>query len=70
MAGFFRRVEVAFPVLDKKLKARVIKEGLRILLRDNCTAWQMNSEGSYTQLKPRSGAALYVGQKELVKLLA
>ncbi len=67
--NLFRRVEVAFPVLDKKLKARVIKEGLRMLLKDNCTAWQMNSEGSYSQLKPRAGSMLYVGQKELVKLL-
>jgi polyphosphate kinase len=67
--NLFRRVEVAFPVLDKKLKARVIKEGMRMLLKDNCTAWQMNSEGSYTQVKPRSGSVHYTGQKELVKLL-
>ena len=68
--NLFRRVEVAFPVLDKKLKARVIKEGMRMLLKDNFTAWQMNSEGSYTQHKPRAGTVPYVGQKELVKLLA
>jgi polyphosphate kinase len=61
---------VAFPVLDKKLKARVIKEGMRMLLKDNFTAWQMNSEGSYTQHKSRAGTVPYVGQKELVKLLA
>lgn len=67
--NLFRRVEVAFPVIDKKLKARVIKEGLKMLLRDNSTAWQMNSEGAYVQLKPRAGVTPYIGQKELVQLL-
>jgi polyphosphate kinase len=67
--NLFRRVEVAFPVIDKKLKSRVIKEGLRMLLRDNSTAWQMNSEGAYAQLKPRAGVMPYIGQKELVQLL-
>jgi polyphosphate kinase len=67
--NLFRRVEVAFPVLDKKLKARVIKEGLRMLLKDNSTAWQMNSEGAYAQVKPRAGTVPFIGQKELVKLL-
>jgi polyphosphate kinase len=28
--NFFRRIEVAFPVLDAKLKKRVIEEGLKI----------------------------------------
>jgi hypothetical protein len=41
-----------------------------MLLKDNFTAWQMNSEGSYAQVKPRAGTVPYIGQKELVKLLA
>jgi len=45
--NFFRRIEIAFPVLDKKLKARVIKEGLRSYLGDNCQAWVMQSDGQY-----------------------
>ena len=28
--NFFRRVELGFPVLDAKLKARVINEGLKV----------------------------------------
>ncbi|MDP2196780.1 MAG: polyphosphate kinase 1, partial [Rhodocyclaceae bacterium] len=39
--NFFRRIEVCFPVLDPKLKRRVIKEGLRNYLADNCQAWDM-----------------------------
>jgi polyphosphate kinase len=34
--NFFRRIELAFPVLDEKLKRRVIGEGLRPYLEDNC----------------------------------
>ncbi|MDO9243327.1 MAG: polyphosphate kinase 1 [Rhodocyclaceae bacterium] len=49
--NFFRRIEVCFPVLDPKLKRRVIKEGLRNYLADNCQAWDMDSEGQY-RIKP------------------
>ncbi|MEW6514817.1 MAG: polyphosphate kinase 1 [Pseudomonadota bacterium] len=49
--NFFRRIEVAFPVLDPKLKRRVMKEGLRSYLADNCQAWDMDSEGNY-RIKP------------------
>jgi polyphosphate kinase len=46
--NFFRRVELAFPVLDKKLKQRVIREGLTVHLRDNALSWIMRSDGTYT----------------------
>jgi len=49
--NFFRRIEVCFPVLDPKLKRRVIKEGLRGYLADNCQAWDMDSDGQY-RMKP------------------
>jgi polyphosphate kinase len=49
--NFFRRIEVGFPVLDPKLKRRVIKEGLRGYLADNCQAWDMDSDGNY-RIKP------------------
>jgi polyphosphate kinase len=67
--NLFRRVEVAFPVLDPKLKARVIKEGFQMLLKDNTTAWHMDSEGHYQQTKRRATSTEYIGQKELVQLL-
>jgi len=49
--NFFRRIEVCFPVLEPKLKRRVIKEGLRGYLADNCMAWDMDNEGNY-RIKP------------------
>ena len=67
--NLFRRVEVAFPVLNPKLKARVIREGFSMLLKDNTTAWLMNGDGSYLQSRIRRNATPHVGQAELVKLL-
>jgi polyphosphate kinase len=49
--NFFRRIEVCFPVLDPKLKRRVIKEGLKSYLADNCQAWDMDGDGQY-RIKP------------------
>ncbi len=45
--NFFRRVELAFPVLDKALKRRVMEEGLKIHLRDNALSWVMKPDGTY-----------------------
>ena len=52
--NFFRRIEVCFPVLDKKLKKRVIDEGLKINLQDNCQAWEMDGDGHYRRKQTRS----------------
>ena len=49
--NFFRRIEICFPVLDPRLKRRVLKEGLKPYLADNCQAWEMDSEGDY-RIKP------------------
>ncbi len=51
--NFFRRIEVCFPVLDSRLKKRVLEEGLMVYLRDNCQAWEMDSTGSYRRKLPR-----------------
>ena len=50
----FKRIELAFPILDKKIKKRVIHEGLRVYLTDNQLAWEMNNDGSYTRRKASS----------------
>ncbi|MCG8432625.1 MAG: polyphosphate kinase 1 [Gammaproteobacteria bacterium] len=52
--NFFRRVEIAFPVETKKLKERIIQD-LRTYLRDNCQAWELQSDGSYKRLSAPSG---------------
>jgi len=50
--NFFRRIETGFPVLNPKLKKRVVNEGLKPYLRDNVQAWEMQSDGSYRRRKP------------------
>ncbi len=52
--NFFRRIEVCFPVIDKKLKKRVIDEGLKAYLQDNSQAWDMDKDGVYKHKKRRS----------------
>lgn len=47
-----RRVEVATPVLDGALRARVIDEGLNAALRDNSQAWRLERSGAYRLLRP------------------
>ncbi len=64
--NFFRRIEVCFPVLDQKLKKRVIDEGLKIYLQDNCQAWDMDSAGHYRHKNPRH-AVKKCAQCELLK---
>ena len=68
--NLLRRVEVAFPVKDPKLKQRVINEGLMILLKDNASAWLMKPDGSYIKSKPRNNQTPIVGQLELLKKFA
>jgi polyphosphate kinase len=65
--NLLRRVEVAFPIKDAKLKQRVIQEGLLILLKDNSSAWLMKSDGTYTKSKPRPNQEPIIGQLELLK---
>jgi polyphosphate kinase len=68
--NLLRRVEVAFPVKEQALKRRVIAEGLKLLLKDNTTAWKMNSDGSYQQVKPRTNQTPVIAQLELIKQFA
>ena len=47
--NLFRRIEVAFPILDPALKTRVVKEGLEPYLADNQNAWELDAEGTWTR---------------------
>ena len=64
--NFFRRVELAFPVLDKKLKQRVIREGLTVHLRDNALSWTMRPDGTYT-IKRVTGEKRRAAQEVLLQ---
>jgi len=47
--NFFRRVEIAFPVLLKDHRARIFKD-LETMLSDNVNAWELQADGTYTRL--------------------
>lgn len=67
--NLFRRVEVAFPVLDATLKKRVINEGLNPYLKDNTNAWELNADGRYLRRKPRGKQAAFSAQQHLASTL-
>ena len=55
--NFFRRIEACFPLLDAKLKKRVVDEGLKSYLKDNVQAWEMDCNGFWHRKTPGRGAA-------------
>jgi polyphosphate kinase len=67
--NFFRRIELCFPLLDQKLKRRVIREGLKPYLEDNVQAWDMAPDGTFHRARRGRGEA-HCAQVELLKLLA
>ncbi len=67
--NLFRRIEIAFPVLDESLKKRVIQEGLQPYLRDNQNAWELNAAGEYQRRKPRAGQQAFSAQQQLMSTL-
>ena len=64
--NFFRRVEACFPILDPKLKKRVLEEGLEPYLKDNTQTWEMASTGEYRRRRPRN-AQPYTAQTALLE---
>jgi len=67
--NFFRRVEVAFPIENKTLRERVIKEALGFSLADNVQAWELTSDGNYRRLTP-GGQEPASAQSNLLRELA
>jgi polyphosphate kinase len=51
--NFFRRVELATPILDPTLKRRVIDEAFTFALRDTEQAWMQQPDGDYARIKSR-----------------
>jgi polyphosphate kinase len=47
--NLFRRVEVAFPILDKKIRERIV-EHLHSYLDDDAETWTLHADGSYSRI--------------------
>jgi len=65
--NFFRRIETCFPIEEKRMKRKMLKEGLLNYLSDNTQSWLLQQDGSYRQntpgsSKPRSAQAMLLEQ--------
>jgi polyphosphate kinase len=67
--NFFRRVEIAFPIIDRDIKKRLTAD-LDCLLNDNTHAWELKSDGSYSRAQPLSDDDAISAQRELTIALA
>lgn len=48
--NLLHRVEVAFPILDKKLFKQIYQDGLVNYLQDNVQAWELDGRGEWNQV--------------------
>ena len=64
--NLMRRIEVAFPILDAELSARVFEETLASSLADNTQAWLLDSKGVYTRAEPGENPP-YSAQQSLLE---
>jgi polyphosphate kinase len=61
-----RRVEVTFPIEDKKLKEEIINNIMNIYLKDNVKARMLYPDGTYHFVKPQDGAVKINSQEWLM----
>ncbi|MGB3269055.1 MAG: polyphosphate kinase 1 [Rhodanobacter sp.] len=66
--NLMRRIEIAFPILDPELAARVYDETLANGLADNTQAWLLDSEGRYTRAEPGDNPPYSAQQGLLARL--
>ena len=66
--NFFRRIELAFPILDGRLRERIMKEILGIALADNVKARVLQPDGGYVRLSPLAGEGAQRSQAEFIRL--
>jgi len=66
--NFFRRVEVAFPILDPELRDGLIAD-LELYLRDDRQAWLLGSDGRFQRASP-VGEGRISAQQELLERYA
>jgi polyphosphate kinase len=65
--NLLRRIEIAWPLLDPALKARVIDEGLKPYLQDTADAWRLGANGQYAA--PRNPGEGMGAQRALLGIL-
>lgn len=53
--NLYKRIEICFPILNPKIKKRIIKEALKYYLKDYSQGWLMNADGSYRKGRSKQG---------------
>ena len=64
--NFFSRVEVAFPIEEDRLRARVLAECIDLYLADNTQAWLLQPDGRYRRARASQQKAR-CAQQELLE---
>ena len=67
--NLFHRVEVAFPIEDKKLFKQIYQDGLINYLHDNTQAWTFGGNGVWQQLQPAADETPHIAQEHLLKVI-
>jgi len=67
--NFFRRIELMFPILDPRLKRRLMAD-LDTYLADNVQAWELGPDGTYSRVEAPPGAERVSAQELLLRHLA
>ena len=65
--NMMRRIEIAWPVLDVKLRQRIVDECLVAYLYDSSDAWLLNADGSYRPQYLAEDSTGLSAQTELMK---
>jgi polyphosphate kinase len=68
--NFFRRLEACVPVLDPRLKRRVIDECLTRYLEDDQQAWVMGPDGTYARVQAADPNRPHNAQELLLRTLS
>ena len=67
--NLYRRIEIMYPILDRKLKRRLIRD-LEINLSDNTQAWELRADGAYRCCQPQDTEAAVSAQTVLLRELS
>lgn len=67
--NLFHRVEVAFPIEDKKIFVQIYQDGLQNYLQDNVQAWTLDGDGRWQQVQPEAHDSLHIAQEHLLKTI-
>ncbi len=62
------RVETMFPILDRKIQKRVVKETFETYFRDNCQSWQLKPDGTYAKTAIGRGRRRFCAQETLMAM--